>query len=375
MKTGIVFSGGGARGSYQVGAWKALEKLGINGDIAVGTSIGSINSALYVQGSLKEAEKLWKKLSFKMVFSEDFDYKNGSDYKKLIIKYLKSIKLGGLEPNNLYSNLKNCINIDAFYNSCIDYGLTTVTYPKLKAVELTKKNIDKDKLIDYIIASSTVFPVFKIKKIENEKYIDGGVKNAIPIDIALSLGAERLIVIDISLTKSKIKTKIKPREIITIKPNNKIGSILTFDAKTARRNIKYGYNDVMKKFNKLYGNRYSFRNILKYYDENQIFKNKNEYITILEYLGSAFNIDDSLIYSIQNYNKRLNCVINSIDTKNIDEITKIKNIKSLINNKERIIYIYHLLLNNNTKVLNRIQMIFNKEYKAAYYLYKYCEEN
>lgn len=375
MKTGLVFSGGGARGAYQVGAWKALDKLGIKSDVVAGTSIGSINGALYVQGSLEEAEKLWKQLDFNMVFDEDFDYDKKTDYKKVIIKYLKSIKSGGIEPSNLYNNLKNCISIDKFYNSNINYGLTTVLYPKLKLIELTKENMDKDKLVDYLIASATVYPVFKIKEIEHQKYIDGGVKNAIPMDMALNLGAERLIVIDISITKSKVKSNIKPKELIVIKPNNKIGSVLKFDSYVARRNIKYGYNDVMKKFNKLDGKKYSFRNAFKYYKNDNFFKDKNEYMLILEYLGKNFNIDDSLIYNIPTYNKKLINILNKLEKNSIIQITNIKDIKNLINARERIIYIYHLLLNNNINSINKIKKIFNKEYKAAYYLYNYCEKN
>ena len=61
MKQALVLSGGGARGAYQIGVWKALEELNIKCNIVTGASIGSINGALYTQGALKEAEKLWYK--------------------------------------------------------------------------------------------------------------------------------------------------------------------------------------------------------------------------------------------------------------------------------------------------------------------------
>ena len=48
MKTGIALAGGGSKGSYQTGAWKALRELGIDYDIVTGTSIGAINGALMV---------------------------------------------------------------------------------------------------------------------------------------------------------------------------------------------------------------------------------------------------------------------------------------------------------------------------------------
>jgi NTE family protein len=49
LKKAIAFSGGGSKGSYQIGAWSALNEFGYEFDIAVGTSIGSINAAFYAQ--------------------------------------------------------------------------------------------------------------------------------------------------------------------------------------------------------------------------------------------------------------------------------------------------------------------------------------
>ena len=49
MKRALVLSGGGGRGSYQIGVWKALRDLGIKFDIITGTSVGALNGALMVQ--------------------------------------------------------------------------------------------------------------------------------------------------------------------------------------------------------------------------------------------------------------------------------------------------------------------------------------
>ena len=45
-KTGLVLGGGGAKGSYQMGAWKAFRELDLSFDLIVGTSIGALNGAL-----------------------------------------------------------------------------------------------------------------------------------------------------------------------------------------------------------------------------------------------------------------------------------------------------------------------------------------
>ena len=58
MKKAIVFAGGGSKGAYQVGAWKALNELGETFQIATGTSIGSINAGLYVQHDFDAAYEM-----------------------------------------------------------------------------------------------------------------------------------------------------------------------------------------------------------------------------------------------------------------------------------------------------------------------------
>lgn len=352
MKQALVLSGGGARGAYQIGVWKALEELNIKCDIVTGASIGSINGALYTQGSLKEAEELWNSINLETVFPISIE--NDSN-KELIKKYFKSSINGGIEPSNLLKNLKQCLDLDKIYNSNIDYGLVTVRYPTLKPVKLTKSQIPKDKLIDYIIASSTVFPVFKLKEIGDNTYIDGGYRDTVPLDLAKKMGANKFIVVNIS-SVCKMYHPSKKEKIIYISPNNNIGLPLVFNAKKAKINIRYGYNDTMKVFKKMYGKKYTFKNLNKVYVKTDIFKTINSYIDTMEYLGMIFGIDDSQIYTIDKFN--------SILKKRIDDYSQNS---SLINSRERVIYIYNCLMSN--KITPGINKILNKEYRAAYYLY------
>ena len=58
---GIVFSGGGGKGAYEVGVWKALNEYGIAQKTSVisGTSVGGLNAALFSVVSVEEAERMW----------------------------------------------------------------------------------------------------------------------------------------------------------------------------------------------------------------------------------------------------------------------------------------------------------------------------
>ena len=49
MKIGLVLAGGGGKGAYELGVWKALQKLGICEYISVfsGASVGAFNALLF----------------------------------------------------------------------------------------------------------------------------------------------------------------------------------------------------------------------------------------------------------------------------------------------------------------------------------------
>ena len=63
MKRAIALSGGGTKGSYEVGVWKALLEKDIDYQIVTGTSIGSINGAFMVTKQYDEAYELWNTIT------------------------------------------------------------------------------------------------------------------------------------------------------------------------------------------------------------------------------------------------------------------------------------------------------------------------
>ena len=55
---GLALEGGGAKGAYQIGAWKALREAGIRFSAVSGTSVGALNGAMIVMDDLEKAEKI-----------------------------------------------------------------------------------------------------------------------------------------------------------------------------------------------------------------------------------------------------------------------------------------------------------------------------
>ena len=50
-KRALVLAGGGAKGSYQIGVWRALQELDWTPDIITGASVGTLNGCLFTMGS------------------------------------------------------------------------------------------------------------------------------------------------------------------------------------------------------------------------------------------------------------------------------------------------------------------------------------
>ena len=70
VKRAVVFSGGGAKGGYQIGAWKALREIGFVPDIVTGTSVGALNGALMALGKYEDALFIWENMSADRVFAQ-----------------------------------------------------------------------------------------------------------------------------------------------------------------------------------------------------------------------------------------------------------------------------------------------------------------
>ncbi|MEG0909187.1 MAG: hypothetical protein RSH78_02365, partial [Bacilli bacterium] len=198
----------------------------------------------------------------KFVLKEDFSVEIRKKDENIIEVYknfaIAFLKKGGMETSKIYNFLSKSFNEKKFYDSKIDYGIITFNLSSMKP-KIIKKSEKPDNLLKYVLASSTCFPAFQITKINETQYIDGGYYDNLPINTAISLGAEEIIAIDLDSIGIKRKLVDKTVKIIYITPRNDLGSFLIFDKTLSRRAMKYGYNDSMKTYNQLDGDCYTFK--------------------------------------------------------------------------------------------------------------------
>jgi NTE family protein len=263
---GLVLEGGGARGAYHVGAYKAIKELNIEIGGIAGTSIGAINGAMMVQGDYELLEKIWLSVDSYELF--DLDEKTVEDLRHFNLRNINFSYLlhqskeilsnRGLDTSRIRELFDYYIDEDKIRSSNIDFGIVTVNLTDKKPMELMKEDIPEGKLIDFLIASANL-PAFRIEEVDGKKYLDGGFYNNLPIDILANKGYKNIIAVRTLAIGIIRKAKIKDLNIIFIQPVESLGSMLgalDFNRERAEEYINLGYYDAMKVFKKLKGFKY-----------------------------------------------------------------------------------------------------------------------
>lgn len=262
-QTALVLGGGGAKGAYEVGAIAALEELGIRAGSVYGTSVGAINAAIYAQGRMELAEELWASLQLTdVVTPESLSLADKAeelfDRPDKVLEFISlNAQQKGIDIAPLVSMLHHYIDEDAVRAGGVRLGLVTTRFPTLAMVEKRLSDMEKGSLHDWILASTACFPVFPMKAIGNERYVDGGFCDNTPVGMALRDGAKTVIALDIGKQRSHAQYDGRPN-IVYIRTAHPLGGLMTFDPERSRVNRALGYYDTMRAFGRYRGTRYTF---------------------------------------------------------------------------------------------------------------------
>lgn len=232
---GLVLSGGGARGSSHIGVLKVLEELRVPIDIITGTSMGAIVGGMYASGySVEEIEKLLEDTDWTAMFSDEQPRKRRSFRRKqddynFLIKREAGFKDGKLIlPKGLLQgqqlmlrltslNLSASRNFDALP---IRFRAVAADIESGEAVTLGSGS-----LATAMLASMAIPGVFAPVEWNGRLLVDGGFANNVPVKLARDLGADIVIVVDLS-------SELKRREGLS-SPFSILNQILGF---TLQRN-------------------------------------------------------------------------------------------------------------------------------------------
>lgn len=253
MPIGIVLSGGGSKGDFEIGALRAMYNRGIRPDVLAGTSVGSINAVKLAEdgtsdGPLSELEALWFGLvNDADMYVEDPNFAKVEQVTKNFLRYrlfstgfaLFIITPSGLldvisdiaDAIKLGVDLKNLIDgISAFVNagskslylldpirqklaanvdpnlvagSGVVLRMATVSLEsgKVRYIDQMGRFIDDGTTVDLVqaaIASASIPGFFAPQPLGSENFVDGGIRDVLPIQAALDAGADQVYAITAS---------------------------------------------------------------------------------------------------------------------------------------------------------------------------------
>jgi len=247
---GLVFSGGGARGAYQIGVWKALSEMGLDKRIGAvyGTSVGAINGAAFVQGDFQRALDIWSHIEPSSVFA-DVDTAQLHSPRKLWAARIKgAIKNRGMDVSPLKEMLRASVEEEKVRSSELAFGLVVYNMTERRADYLTKEEIPQGELVEYVIASAT-FPVFQPHRIGDQLYLDGGVRDNRPVQFfKRHRDINQVIVVDVTMARHLWRKKpVKGMDdMVYVRPSRLLGSPLAFRHQRIMSNLDLGYEDARR---------------------------------------------------------------------------------------------------------------------------------
>ena len=362
----LALSGGGTRGAYEVGAYKALLEMGVKINAIAGTSIGALNAAMFISNGIDSALDMYKNITITDVIDIDDSINTKKDIFDIenVFKLAKNYtKNKGLDNTPLKKIIKKEIDIDKIYESDIDFGLVTYSIKSRKPSQVFKEDIKRKDFVKYLLASAC-FPIYKAQKIDDEKYFDGFFYDNMPINMLIEKGYKNIIAIDIGSKNANKRLVDKNVYVKVVKATKDLGGVFEFNKEKMMFNIKLGYLDTMKSFNKLKGHMYYFRP----YEFNRLLhKFTLEELYGLEYAADIYGIDRYEVYTckefltkilekhkiaIENYNK----VRENLDFKKI--IKEGRELKKIIDKGLGLCLVVDMINNKpsfrNIKLLNKL---------------------
>ena len=209
---GLVLSGGGSRGAAAIGVLKSFERHGVPVDLIVGTSIGGIVGGLYAAGySTEELSALVDTTKWNEVLSlgeeqrrEDLylDQKLAEDRSLVVLRFdgFQPVLPSALSTGQRLTNLINVLTLQGIYHVHSSFDDLRIPF-RCVTTDLVsgRRVIVKDgSLAEALRATATVPLLFNPVLRDSMKLIDGGLVSNIPVDVAITEGADLTVAVDVT---------------------------------------------------------------------------------------------------------------------------------------------------------------------------------
>ena len=263
-KYALALEGGGGRGAYEIGAWKALHEEGIEFCAVAGTSVGAINGAVVAEGALDKAIELWKKVTYSDVMNVDDSVMETlvkKDFHRMDVRqtakvFSDTFRNKGFDITPLKATLLRAIDEKSVMESPVEFYIVTFSVDDMKGVVVRAKDLAAGELYEMILASAYL-PFFRSERLRGKRYLDGGTYNRLPVSTLLDRGYRDIIAVELnSIGPIQNYDGYEDAELHFIKPHTDLGGLVQFEPALSERNIQLGYYDAVKMMYGLSGRSY-----------------------------------------------------------------------------------------------------------------------
>jgi len=281
-KLGLVFSGGGGKGAYQIGVWKALKEFGLAEKVEVlsGCSVGVLNALLFARGDYEVAEHVWRHIRQEDVLNIDpervlntLQESPVSIPPAILDKIVDLLNNHGLwSRKGLSRMIREHVDYTALlssgptiYAACTDvsdipdflrpftiasrYLLGEANPPG--RIRYFRLNQYSPQQIETLVLASSALPIiFRAEEFQGRFYYDGGIMDNIPIQPAYDEGCDLILVVQLDGMALVKPEEFPNTEILTIVPQDSLGNFLEgtldFSPEGAQNRIAQGYADAAR---------------------------------------------------------------------------------------------------------------------------------
>ena len=262
MKIGLVLAGGGGKGAYELGVWKALKQLNLTKYISVfsGTSIGAFNSVLFAMDDIDKADSLWEEVTMdKLVpisktelIKRGIGLYLGGKNLQLAKKFLTDkLEHGAISNDGAVEMVEKYLDFNKVKEkNKICYAACT-KLPNFNAKYFKINDYDEEIAKKILLASASLPLIYDSTEVLGEKYIDGGIADNVPIQPVYGEKCDIIIVVLLSKDGQIDRSLYPNSRLIIIAPENLVENAITgtlnLDTDAKRVRIIEGYNDTINK--------------------------------------------------------------------------------------------------------------------------------
>lgn len=246
----LVLSGGGGKGAYEVGVWKALYEYGFAQKVTVisGTSVGGLNAALFSCSPVERIEEIWRNLVPDYLQNE---YELISQSGLLWI--MEQVSFYDLMKENAYPKVYvTCTRARFLGTKLVTKYLFDIDYSHRFLLNIES---DENEIRRKLLATSA-FPILTstVRLSDGYTYVDGGVSDNIPVasvtENQLIENIKQIFVVYLTTSPNRKKKKeYKNYNVYEFLPSEDLGgfdAMVDFSLQTIDYLIDLGYRDTAR---------------------------------------------------------------------------------------------------------------------------------